>query len=112
MRIAIVLFVSGFTGLTLTRCKSVPPKTEKAIEISESLDSDIDKSDATPEQKSGMKKKNSDVRTIVTDQGKTLTTQATEINRLKWYEDIFWQIVMAAGGVLIGAIVSWVILRR
>lgn len=44
MRLAIVLFVSGFTGLTLTRCKSTPiresvyeqrKENEKASEIVE-----------------------------------------------------------------------------
>lgn len=107
MRLAIVLFVSGFTGLALTRCISIPPKTEKAIALSESLDSDIDASAATPQQKIGMKKKNADVRTIVKDQGETISRQNAKIESLEWYRETFWQIVLAAGGLAVGAVAMW-----
>lgn len=90
-----------------TNCTSLPPKTEKAIETSQSLDTDIDNSDATPEQKKGMKKKNADVRTVVKEQGETITTQTAQIKSLEWYRQTFWQICLAAGGVVVGAIGLW-----
>ena len=106
----IVLFVSGFTGLNL-KCTTLPPKTEKAIATSESLDKDIDESEATPAQKATMKKKNADVREIVKEQGETLTKQADELKSLQWYRQTFWQIVLAAGGLAVGALGMWWVKR-
>lgn len=102
----IVLFVSGFTGLNL-KCTTLPPKTEKAIATSESLDKDIDESEATPDQKKVMKAKNAEVREVVKDQGETLTKQAAELKQLEWYKKTFWQIVLAAGGLAFGALGMW-----
>lgn len=102
----IVLFVSGFTGLNL-KCTTLPPKTEKAIETSESLDKDIDESEATPAEKTTMKRKNAEVRDIVKDQGETLAKQAAELKRLEWYQKTFWQIVLSFGGLAVGALGMW-----
>lgn len=108
MRSVNLLFISAMTGaLLLMRCSTLPPKTEKIVETSESLDTDIDNSHATPEEKATMKKKNSDVREGVKQQGKTIVTQTAEIARLEWYEDVFWQIVIGAGGALLGAFIFW-----
>jgi len=106
-----VFFISGLTGLTLTRCATIPPQTEKLIEKSDSLDRDIESSSATPEQKVGMKQKNNDLREGIKTQGKMLVKKDAEILRLKWYEKIFWQIAYTVGGVaIIGFIIWW--LRR
>ena len=102
----IVFFVSGFTGLNL-KCTTLPAKTEKAIATSESLDKDIDESDATPPQKATMKKKNAEVRAVVKEQGETITTQGAQIVALEWYKRTFWQICLAAGGALVGALGLW-----
>lgn len=102
-----VFFISGLTGLILTRCATIPPQTEKLIEKSDSLDRDIESSSATPEQKAGMKQKNNDLREGIRTQGEMLVKKDAEILRLKWYEKIFWQIACAAGGAAIAAFIVW-----
>ena len=95
-----------------TNCRSLPPKTEKAIETSESLDNDIDASHATPEEKANMKKKNADVRTTVKEQGKDIAKKDVEIKRLEWYEEHFWLIVCCIGGIVLGSVGIWLLRRR
>lgn len=102
-----VLFISGLTGLILTRCATIPPQTEKLIEKSDSLDRDIESSDATPEQKANMKQKNNDLREGIKTQGKALVEKDAEILRLKWYEKIFWQIACAVGGAIVASFIFW-----
>jgi len=108
MRLTGFLFISAMTGaLLFMRCSTLPPKTEKAIETSESLDRDINQSTATPEQKAGMKKKNAAVREVVKEQGEAITKKDSQIQSLEWYRRTFWQIVIGAGGALLGAFIFW-----
>jgi len=108
MRLINLFFISAMTGaLLLMRCSTLPPKTEKAIETSESLDRDIDASMATPEQKAGMKKKNAEVREVVKEQGEAIAKKDSQIQTLEWYRRTFWQIVIGVGCTLLGAFIFW-----
>lgn len=99
--------VIGLCLLCDTRCKTAEPRTEAAVQTSLSLDRKIDNSQATPKEKAEMKADNAQMRDTLTTQGKKIVAQNEEIQRLEWYEDIFWQAVMALSGVLAGGLIVW-----
>lgn len=100
MRYALIL-------LFLVACKTAEPKTEAAIQKSLTLDEKIERSQATPSEKSEMKADNAAIRTTLGEQGQKISQQTKEIQRLEWYEDIFWQIVIGLGGLVAGAGLVW-----
>jgi len=113
MRLAIVLFVSGFTGLCLTRCASTPTprETVQAIDDTDDLEDLIEESNLSPEKKSQGKAKAANVKDTLQKQGETITRQAATISALEKYKSAVIGFVVAMVLVIIGG-VYWFIRRR
>ncbi len=110
-RIIIILFVSGLTGLPLTRCAStvgagqiraekVTGGVERALKL-------INDSDLSPAIKRAVAAELTPIIPEVKKMGTDLDKKDAEIDSLKWYKNIFWQAVMVIGGIAIGAFLYW-----
>lgn len=103
MRIAIVLFVSGFTGLTLTRCVSAPTTKEtiQAVADTDDLGFLIKSSNLSPANKATAAAKVESVKSTLQKQGETIERQAAEISTLAKYKHYVW--AFCIGVVTLGA---------
>ena len=113
IKFAIVLFcVSGFTGLTLPRCKSAPTprETVEAITDVDELEQFLQESDAPAVVKAQGKKLADNVRDVLTRQGDGLAQCLADVENLKIYRALVYG--FAAACVVFGALAAFLFFRR
>jgi len=108
-RILILFFISGLTGLNLSRCKSIPIQQEAAgqIAVNKTAKQTVKESKMTPKEKAIVDNALDGSDKLIEKQSKTIVEKDAKIESLAWYQRFFWYEVAALGTLLIGVGVGW-----
>jgi len=107
LKIVMAIFIALAIAIIFNmKCKSIPIQEKEAKQIAEidSVEQIIRSSNLPPETKAISIKTLESSKSMIRDQGQTITKQEEKIESLKWYEHLVW-IVGSMLALLIGFVI-------